>query len=492
MGRDVPAIVISHADRRAYRAKVRSCLDALTQVLRNSQFETEAQQIGLEIELNLVDKCGAASMQNADVLSRIGDPGWATELARFNLEVNIPPRLLAGAALGELEAEVRACLRHADGHSQESGCRLAMIGILPTLAETDLHDSAMSPVPRYRLLNEQIFAARGEEMSIVIDGAERLDTSVGTIMAEAACTSVQLHLQVSPDEFGSYWNAAQAVAGIQVALGANSPFLFGRELWAETRITLFEQATDTRPDELKIQGVRPRVWFGERWITSVFDLFEENLRYFPALLPLCDDEDPAEVLQAGGTPQLAELTLHNGTVYRWNRPVYAAVDGQPHLRVENRVLPAGPTVADTLANAAFYYGLVRALAEAERPVWSRMSFATARDNLLAGAQHGIDARLFWPGLGDVPVTELTLRHLLPLARQGLGQWGADTAATDRLLGIIEQRCLTGRNGATWQVGSVRALEESGRCDRAEALRRMTLCYLEHMWSNQPAHTWPPM
>ncbi|MEP7023325.1 MAG: glutamate-cysteine ligase family protein, partial [Actinomycetota bacterium] len=244
MGRDVPAIVISHADRRVYRAKVRSCLDALTQVLRDSRFETEAQQIGLEIELNLVDKCGAASMQNADVLSRIGDPGWATELARFNLEVNIPPRLLAGAALGDLEAEVRASLRHADSHSQESGCRLAMIGILPTLAETDLHDSAMSPVPRYRLLNEQIFAARGEEMSIVIDGAERLDTFVGTIMAEAACTSVQLHLQVSPDEFGSYWNAAQAVAGIQVALGANSPFLFGRELWAETRITLFEQATD--------------------------------------------------------------------------------------------------------------------------------------------------------------------------------------------------------------------------------------------------------
>jgi hypothetical protein len=431
-------------------------------------------------------------MQNADVLSRIGDPGWATELARFNLEVNIPPRLLSGAALGELEAEVRASLRHADRHSQDSGCRLAMIGILPTLAETDLHDSAMSQVPRYRLLNEQIFAARGEEMSIAIDGAERLDTFIGTIMAEAACTSVQLHLQVSPDEFGSYWNAAQAVAGIQVALGANSPFAFGRELWAETRITLFEQATDTRPDELKIQGVRPRVWFGERWITSVFDLFEENLRYFPALLPLCDDEDPAEVLQAGGTPQLAELTLHNGTVYRWNRPVYAAVGGQPHLRVENRVLPAGPTVADTLANSAFYYGLVRSLAEAERPVWSRMSFAAARDNLLAGARHGIDARLYWPGLGDVPVTELTLRHLLPLARQGLNQWGADTATTDRLLGIIEQRCLTGRNGATWQVSSVRELEASGRCDRTEALRQMTLCYLEHMWSNQPVHTWPLM
>jgi hypothetical protein len=238
--------------------------------------------------------------------------------------------------------------------------------------------------------------------------------------------------------------------------------------------------------------VRPRVWFGERWITSVFDLFEENLRYFPALLPLCDDEDPAAVLRNGGAPQLAELTLHNGTVYRWNRPVYAADDGLPHLRVENRVLPAGPTVADMMANAAFYYGLVRALAEQERPVWTRMSFAAARDNLTEGARDGIDARLFWPGLGEVPVTELVLRHLLPLARRGLAFWEADPAVTDRLLGIIEQRCLTGLNGATWQAAAVRALEESCGLDRAAALREMTLCYLEHMHSNEPAHAWPAM
>jgi hypothetical protein len=234
------------------------------------------------------------------------------------------------------------------------------------------------------------------------------------------------------------------------------------------------------------------VWFGERWITSVFDLFEENLRYFPALLPLCDDEDPAAVLRGGGAPQLAELTLHNGTVYRWNRPVYAADDGLPHLRVENRVLPAGPTVADMLANAAFYYGLVRALAEQERPVWTRMSFAAARDNLTEGARDGIDARLFWPGLGEVPVTELVLRHLLPLARHGLALWKAGTAVTDRLLGIIEQRCLTGLNGATWQAAAVRVLEESRGLDRSAALREMTLCYLEHMRSNEPAHSWPAM
>jgi hypothetical protein len=211
---------------------------------------------------------------------------------------------------------------------------------------------------------------------------------------------VQLHLQVSPEDFAHYWNAAQAIAGVQVALAANSPFLFGRQLWQETRITLFEQATDTRPDELKQQGVRPRVWFGERWITSVFDLFEENIRYFPALLPICEDEDPQAELDRGVSPQLAEMSLHNGTVYRWNRPVYAVVDGKPHLRVENRVLPAGPSVADVMANAAFYYGLVRSLAESQRPVWTQMSFTTAAENLHEAARYGLDAQLYWPGLGE--------------------------------------------------------------------------------------------
>src|SRR5260370_464807 len=215
-----------------------------------------------------------------------------------------------------------------------------MIGILPSLRERHATEEAMSPNPRYQLLNEQICAARGEEVQIPIEGPERLLTHVASIMPEAACTSVQCHLQVSPELFGSYWNAAQAVAGVQVALAANSPYLFGRELWQETRVPLFEQATDTRSEELQVQGVRPRVWFGERWITSVFDLFEENLRYFPSLLPLVVDEDPVAELDSGGIPELSELTLHNGTIYRWSRPAYAVAGGAPDPRVEDRVLPA--------------------------------------------------------------------------------------------------------------------------------------------------------
>jgi gamma-glutamyl:cysteine ligase YbdK (ATP-grasp superfamily) len=489
MGREIQAIKITGEDRRNYRAKLARSLDVFARMLRDHLFETDPCLVGQEIELNLVDADGAPSMRNADVLAAIADPAWATEVGQFNLEINVPPRELAGDAVTALEEEIRGSLNAGDSKARETGCRIVMIGILPTLRKTDVLESTLSASERFRVLNEQIFAARGEDMQIEIDGAEQLLTHADSITPEAACTSVQLHVQVSPEAFAGYWNAAQSIAGVQVALAANSPFLFGKQLWHETRITLFEQATDTRPDELKHQGVRPRVWFGERWITSVFDLFEENIQYFPALLPISEEEDPLAMLDGGSCPQLAEMALHNGTIYRWNRPVYAVAHGKPHLRVENRVLPAGPSVADVMANAAFYYGLVRVLAESERPVWTQMSFATAAENLHTAAKQGMGASLYWPGLGDVPVAELVLRRLLPLAHEGLRRWGVDAAHADRLLGIIEARCLTSQTGASWQIATVADLARQG-LGRPEALRQMTQRYIEHMHTNQPVHTWP--
>ncbi len=308
MGRDIQSITITGEDRGRYRAKLAQSLDAFARMLRENLFESASCLVGQEIELNLVDADAAPSMRNADVLEAIADPAWATEVGQFNLEINVPPRSLDGDALGTLEQEIRGSLNAADEKARSIGSQLVMIGILPTLRKDDVSASTMSANERYRVLNEQIFAARGEDMRIEIDGAEQILTHADSITPEAACTSVQLHVQVSPDAFASYWNAAQSIAGVQVALAANSPFLFGRQLWHETRITLFEQATDTRPDELKRQGVRPRVWFGERWITSVFDLFEENIQFFPALLPICEDEDPHAMLDHGDCPQLAEMT----------------------------------------------------------------------------------------------------------------------------------------------------------------------------------------
>lgn len=422
------------------------------------------------------------------MLDSLADPAFQTEMGQFNIEINVAPGEISGTGLADFENAVRASLNSADQKARGEGGRLVMTGMLPTLMPRHVKIDALSANPRYALLNDQIFAARGEDMHLSINGVEHLSTYTDSITPESACTSVQLHLQVSPVEFGPYWNAAQAISGVQLALGANSPFLFGMQLWRETRIPLYEQVTDTRPQELKEQGVRPRVWFGERWITSVFDLFEENARYFPALLPIVEDHDPLEQLASGEVPKLEELALHNGTIYRWNRPIYAVVGGTPHLRVENRVLPAGPTVVDAMANAAFYYGLVRTLATQERPVWTQMSFSAAEENFHSGARHGLDATLYWPGLGPVPAGELVLRRLLPLAVEGLDAWGVDADIRDRLLGIIERRCVTGVNGAAWQVST--ALEfESGGLDRIPALHRMLDRYVENMHTNEPIHTW---
>lgn len=488
MGKEVDAVQFTREDRKRHREKVRKGLDVLARMLTASRFDFERPMVGLEIELNLVDADFQPAMRNAEVLDAIADPMFQTELGRFNIEINVAPQRLSEGGLTAFESSVRRALNEASGKAEEVGTHLAMVGILPTLRPEHVTLDAVSENPRYSLLDQQIFAARGEDLEIVIDGVERLHMHSDTIMPEAACTSTQVHLQCSPDDFSGYWNAAQAIAGIQVAIGANSPYLFGKELMSESRIPLFEQSTDTRSDELKAQGVRPRVWFGERWITSIFDLFEENSLYFPALLPISSEEDPAAVLDAGGVPGLDELRLHNGTVYRWNRPVYDVVDEIPHLRVENRVLPAGPTVVDTLANAAFYAGLVRALAAEDRPVWSQMSFQAANDNFLAGIRDGIEAEAYWPRVGSVPVTELVVRKLLPLAATGLADWGVPGDEAGRLLDIIERRCLAAANGATWQTAAVAARQESGQ-DRWSALAGMLDDYLDRMHTNDPVHTW---
>ena len=484
------ASVFTAEDRIQYRHKVSRCLDALAAMLDDGRLETRDGMTGLEIELNLIDADARPAMRNAEVLGHLADPAFQTELGRFNLELNAPPRSIASGGLGDYEHDLLDSLRRAAERSAKADCSLVLIGMLPTLTPEHLVLANLSANERYRLLNDEMAGARGEQFALDIRGVERLRSASDSIVPEAACTSVQFHLQVPPDRFDRYWNASQAIAGAQVAVGANSPYLHGRRLWAETRIALFQQATDTRPDELKAQGVRPRVWFGERWITSVFDLFEENVRFFPPLLPIFTDEDPMAVLRAGGVPQLGELRLHNGTVYRWNRPVYDVMDGRPHLRVENRVLPAGPTVVDLMANAAFYFGLVRQLAEEERPVWSRLPFEAARDNFDAGARSGIEATVFWPGPGEMPVTELVRSVLLPKAYAGLDRFGVDPAQRDRLLGIIEERCRLGRNGATWQAEAVRAAEHDRGLSRSAALHEMLLRYRALQQTNEPVHTWP--
>jgi hypothetical protein len=489
MGDEVATTVFTREDRQRYRDKVKRNLDVFARMLRESRFDGDKRSIGLEIELNLTEETGDPALANTHVLELIADEDFQTELGQFNVEINIPPRKLAGKVFDDLEECVRADLNAAEQAAKGAHVHLLMIGIMPTLTPSLLNREALSANPRYALLNEQIFAARGEDLEISIDGAERLSIHADTIAPEAACTSVQLHQQVEPEAFARHWNAAQAIAGVQVAVAANSPFFYGKELWRETRIALFEQATDTRPEELKIQGVRPRVWFGERWITSIFDLFEENVRYFPALLPVCEAEDPLETLERGDVPRLAELRLHNGTIWRWNRPIYDVADGVPHLRVENRVLPAGPSVVDMIANAMFFYGLLRTLTEQDEPPWLRMPFSAAEQNFRVAARDGMAAQLYWPEADWLHPDELVLRRLLPMAAEGLANWGVTDEIAARYLDVIEQRCKRRCTGSSWQVHTVAALQRRG-ADRPTAIRGMLERYLDGMANNAPVHTWP--
>ncbi|MGC4935379.1 glutamate--cysteine ligase [Gordonia sp. DT30] len=500
MGTDVSAQQFTGADRMRFRTQVGRGTEAIARMLAEGLFTDHGRPpeplLGMEVELNLVDADMNPAMANAEVLDAIADPDYQTELGRFNIEINVSPRPFVSDDTMSLEQGLRTSLNRAEQRASRVGTHLVMVGMLPTLGTEHFARQWISTNPRYDLLNQQIFAARGEDIEIDITGmplddhhgTERLHTSTDSILPEAACTSLQLHLRVAPEDFAAHWNAAQAIAGVQVALAGNAPFLAGTALWHESRIPVFEQATDTRPLELKNQGVRPRVWFGERWINTIFDLFEENTRYFPALLPVSTEIDPLTELDVGRIPALDELRLHNGTVYRWNRPIYEVVDGQAHLRVENRVLPAGPTVVDIMANAAFYYGVVRGLVETDRPLWSQMSFNAAAENLQAGARAGLESQLYWPDVGWVRPDELTLRRLLPLADDGLQAFGVSSKARDRYLSVIEGRCISHQTGSVWQRRAVQAREAAGE-NRADALRGMLGDYVTYMHEGEPVHSW---
>lgn len=484
MGQDVDRRTFG--DRAAHLAKVRRCQDVLARMLTEHDFSIDEPMVGIEIELNLVDDAGRPALKNAEALSAIGGEEFQTELAQYNIEVNVPPVAVAGDGLDTLQRDVRNNLNAAQQKAHQVGANLVMIGILPTVTGEHIRDAAITPNPRYRELSEQILSARGESIAIDIEGTDHLRVTHDSVMAEAACTSTQFHLQVDPEDFGSYWNAAQMVAGVQVALGANSPFLLGHELWAETRIPLFEQSIDMRNAAQRASGDLPRVLFGTGWITSVLDLFEENLQAFGPILPILDAEEPEAALAAGRVPGLAELRMFNGTIYRWNRPVYDPSGRRSHLRLENRVLPSGPTIVDLFANAAFYYGLVTELAATE--AWAGQPFQTAEHNFYAGARRGLDSTIDWPGRGPTSVAGLVDDVLVPAADRGLHRMDVDPGVRRRLLEVIAGRCRTGQNGASWQVAEVHRRLGAGET-RSQAMASMIGEYQARMRAGEPVHTW---
>ena len=492
MGQEVSHSDFTREQRLTFRAKVLSDLDVFERMLEGSRFDFTRPLMGLEIELNLVDGDRLApAMINREVLADLDEEDFQTEVGRYNIEMNVPPRPMAGDQAVRLERWLSQSLRRAGDAARGHDARVAAVGIVPTLMPELFDGSWLSDGMRYQALNDSLLRERGEGFELDIQGptGERVTSYHDTIGPLSGCTSVQLHQQVTPQDFPFYWNGASIISSVQVAIGANSPYLFGKRLWAESRIPLFTQMTDTRSIELKHQGVRPRAYFGNGWITSIFDLFEENVRSFPALLPETSDEDPVQVLESGGVPSLKDLKLHNGTVWRWNRPIYDTIQGVPHLRVENRVLPAGPTVVDMVANACFYYGLLEAATSSGRPIWTKMPFATAEKNFVDAAKHGISSTQTWPGFGTVPVVDLVTNHLLDVADDGLAALGLRREVRSHFLSVIEGRCQNRTNGASWQIETTETFEAAGYT-REDALREMFRIYMDHSEDNLPVHTWP--
>lgn len=490
MGDAVSSDTYTPRQRTTYRRRLEDELERFDRHLQQADFVDQGT-IGLELELNLVDDAMQPHPNNQAVLGLLDDE-YQAEIGSFNVEMNHPPLSIEGDGLARLAEGVEKRLGVVRDAAERAGSHLAMIGTLPTMTAPFLEgDEWMTQENRYAGLNNSILESRGELVKIDLRGEEKYVRYFESIAPESTCTSMQLHLQVAPNRFADAWNASQAIAGVQVALSANSPLFMGHKVWHESRIPVFKQSLDTRTQELINQGVRPRVWFGERWITNVFDLFEENVRYFSPILPE-GRADAGTPFMNGDNPGLHYLNLHNGTIWRWNRPIYDPNGELSHIRVENRLLPAGPTVTDVVADAAFYYGLVKALGEHARPVWSRLTFEAANRNFLAAAQDGIRAEVEWPTLGTVGVAELVEKHLLELAYDGLRALKVDQACADEYLGVIEGRVRARQNGASWQLAALDRVAGGSKpatSERADGLARVLRQYLENQRTGAPVHTW---
>lgn len=462
---------------------------ALEMMLHEDMFETGVRRIGAEQELFMIDDRGEPAPIIEEVLERNTDERIVTELTKFNIEFNMDPLEYGGNCFRQMEQSTDTLVEKVRTLTQEVGGEPIMTGILPTAHLSDFAMDYMTPRPRYYALNDALSRLRGGPGQYQIRGIDELFLKHDSIMLEGCNTSFQTHFQVSPEEFPRYYNIAQVVAAPCLAAATNSPLLFGKRLWRETRIALFQQAVDTRSSNLYLREMRPRVHFGTDWVDeSVLEIFKEDISRFRVLLTTDLDEYPLDVLEQGGVPNLMALQLHNGTVYRWNRACYGITNGKPHLRIENRVLPSGPTVVDEIANAVFWYGLVAGLADEYQDVSEHMDFDDARHNFIAGARNGLAAQFTWLDDTKRPAHELILDTLLPRAEEGLRESDIDSDDIDRYLGVIQKRVESQQTGAQWQLDSLTRMKEVG--SRAERLGAITRAMVERQKEGQPVHEWP--
>lgn len=488
MGLAITTDSFAESDYRRFKERLHVSLRALRQIFERPGFGEFEPSLGAELELSIVDESGSALPINRRVLAQSLDPQLQLELDRFNLEYNLNPVAARGSPFQALKLEMESALSHLGAIAAEHGGRIVTIGILPTLQEHEVASPAMTDLPRYRALSAGLRRLRQEPFQIRINGTDALALDLDDVTLEGAATSLQIHLLVEPRGFANLYNASQLATPIAVAVSANSPTFLGRRLWDETRIALFKQSVDGRPQADADWRAPARVSFGHGWVREgAYELFAESVALFPPLLPVLGDQDPLECLHSGVLPSLEELRLHQGTVWRWNRAVYDPAAGG-HLRIEMRALPSGPTPIDMVANAAFLVGLSQGLAAEMQDFLPAMPFEYAHWNFYRCAQQGLDAGVLWPSrdfssLEERPVRELA-RELIPHAARGLEALGVDRSEAESLLGIIGERVDSGTTPANWQR---RFLDSQS--DSRQATVRLLEAYMRQSEQALPVHEW---
>jgi CBS domain-containing protein/gamma-glutamyl:cysteine ligase YbdK (ATP-grasp superfamily) len=483
--------VSTEHDSRQAQAFMRSLLtdvSALERMIEAGRIESGVRRIGAEQEMFLIDRAMRPSPVAADVLKNANDHRLTTEIGKFNLEANLTPRPLAGRGMSEMEVELSELIEIARRAARECDADVLLTGILPTIRQSDLTLDNLAPIPRYHELNRAMSRLRGGAFNIHIKGLDELHATHDNVMFEACCCSFQVHLQVGPEEFARLYNLAQAISAPLLAVAANSPLLIGHRLWNETRVALFQHSTDERSSARQARRHPPRVSFGEDWITdSVVEIFREEIARFRVVLTNQIEEDPFESLARGELPRLSALRLHNGTVWRWNRPCYGVTGGVAHLRIEHRAMPSGPSIIDEMANAAFFFGLMTALPDEYGEIEKLMTFDDAKNNFFAAARHGLKAQLTWAGGRDYSASTLILEHLLPAAREGLKRAGVNGEDRDRYLDLIQERVERDRTGAQWSLRSLSAMGARGA--REARHRALTEAMLEQQQGGEPVSRW---
>lgn len=482
--------VRSRQDQQEFMRHLLKDVQALERMLDEEWFETDPIRIGAEQEMCLVGHNLKPIHINLAALKAINDPSFTSELASFNLETNLQPEVFTGKAISSMHQSLKHTLETAQGKLNDLGAIILLAGILPTIRKADVEINNITPIPRYRMLMDGLKELRGEAFELRIAGIDEIFLKQDSAMLESCNTSFQVHLQVTPQDFVKKYNYAQALAGPAMAVAVNSSLLFGRRLWKETRIALFQQSIDIRTTTDHLRDRSPRVNFGTGWLkNSILEIYREDIARFKVILTTHIDEDVFEKMDAGITPKLRALNMHNSTVYRWNRPCYGiSPNGKPHLRIENRIFPAGPSLPDSFANAAFWLGMVNGMDEMYPDITKKLDFNVARTNFFACARHGLETQITWINDRKVSPGQLVLEELLPMAAFGLQKANIAREDIDYYLGIIEERVKSGQTGASWMLRSFAKVSQEG-VPRDEVITAITNSMYQQQHAGKPVHEW---